>query len=95
MLRRQIASAIHIVVQVSRLVGGSRKITRISEITGMEGDIISMHDIFEFQQTGIDENRCAVGHFRATGLRPHCIDRLESAGVHVPIELFESRVLDS
>ncbi len=94
-IRRQIASAIHIVVQVSRLVGGSRKITRISEITGMEGDIISMHDIFEFQQTGIDENLCAVGHFRATGLRPHCIARLESAGVHVPIELFESRVLDS
>jgi len=93
-IRRQIASAIHIVVQVSRLVGGARKITRISEITGMEGDIISMHDIFEFQQTGIDEDHCAVGQFRATGLRPHCITRLEAAGIHVPIELFESRVLD-
>ena len=93
-IRRQLASAIHIVVQVSRLVGGARKVVRVSEITGMEGDVISMHDIFEFQQTGLDENRCAVGQFRATGLRPHLINRLEEAGVHVPVELFEGRVLD-
>jgi pilus assembly protein CpaF len=93
-IRRQIASAIHVVVQVSRLVGGARKVTRISEITGMEGDMISMHDLFEYRQTGIDENRCAVGHYLATGLRPHCIDRLESAGIQLPAELFEHRVLD-
>jgi pilus assembly protein CpaF len=93
-IRKQIASAIHIVVQVARLIGGSRKVIKISEITGMEGDVISMHDIFEFRQTGIDENRCAVGNYYATGLRPHCIDRLEAAGVFVPIELFEGRILD-
>jgi pilus assembly protein CpaF len=94
-IRRQIASAIQIVVQVSRLVGGARKIVKISEITGMEGDVISMHDIFEFRQFGLDENRCAIGEFTATGIRPHCLDRLDSAGVHVPVELFERRVLDS
>jgi pilus assembly protein CpaF len=93
-IRRQIASAIHIVVQVARLVGGARKVTRVSEITGMEGDMISMHDIFTYRQTGLDENRCAVGNFCATGLRPHCLDRLESAGIHVPIEMFEGRVLE-
>ncbi len=92
-IRRQIAAAINIVVQVSRLVGGARKVVKISEITGMEGDVISMHDIFEFRQFGLDENRCAFGEFNATGLRPHCLDRLDSAGVHVPVELFERRVL--
>lgn len=93
-IRRQIASAIHLVVQVSRLVGGARKVTRVSEITGMEGDMISMHDVFAFRQTGLDENRCARGNYVATGLRPHCLDRLDAAGVHVPIELFEGRILD-
>jgi pilus assembly protein CpaF len=93
-IRKQIASAIHLVVQVARLVGGARKVVKISEITGMEGDIISMHDIFEYRQTGIDENRCAVGQYYATGLRPHCLDRLEAAGVFLPIELFEGRVLN-
>ena len=92
-IRKQIASAIHLVVQVARLVGGARKVIKISEITGMEGDVISMHDIFEFRQTGIDDNRCAVGRYYATGLRPHCLDRLEAAGVFLPIELFEGRVL--
>ena len=92
-IRRQIASAIHVVVQVSRLVGGARKVVRISEITGMEGEIISMHDIFEFQQTGLNEERRAVGHFHATGIRPNLLARLELAGVFVPVQLFEERVL--
>ena len=89
-IRRQIASAIHLVVQVSRLVGGARKVVKISEITGMEGDIISMHDIFEYRQTGLDDNHCAVGHYCATGIRPHILDRLTASGVYVPVELFEA-----
>jgi pilus assembly protein CpaF len=93
-IRRQIASAIHIVVQVARLVGGARKVIRISEITGMEGDVISMHDIFEFKQTGLDERRRAIGQFSSTGLRPACLERLESAGEHVPVEMFRRRILD-
>ena len=66
-IRRQIASAINIVVQAVRLTGGVRKVTAISEITGMEGDVISMHDIFRFVQTGLDENGVAVGYFESTG----------------------------
>src|SRR6476646_1368227 len=58
-IRRQVASAIHIIVQVSRLMGGARKIVKVSEITGMEGEVLSMHDIFEFQQTGVDSERRA------------------------------------
>jgi pilus assembly protein CpaF len=92
-IRRQISSAIHIVVQASRLTGGPRKITRISEITGMEGDVLTMHDIFTFTQTGLDENRVAQGFFAATGIRPHFLDRLESCGLSLPVEMFEERML--
>jgi pilus assembly protein CpaF len=92
-IRKQIASAIHIVLQVSRLMGGVRKITRISEITGMEGDMISMHDLFEFKQTGLDENRVAKGMFLATGIRPVLMERLEANGVTVPVDMFEKRIL--
>ena len=88
-IRRQVASAIHIVVQVSRLMGGARKIVKVSEITGMEGEVLSMHDIFEFQQTGVDAQRRAQGRFVATGLRPQCLSRLEACGVSVPPEVFE------
>ena len=92
-IRRQIATAINIVVQVARLMGGRRRVIKISEITGMEGDVITMHDIFEFRQTGVDENRRAVGDFLATGLRPSCLSRLESAGIRLATEFFEKRVL--
>ena len=69
-IRRQISSAIQIVVQAARLSGGARKIIKISEIVGMEGDVISMHDIFVFKQTGVDDDRVAQGYFYATGSRP-------------------------
>ncbi len=92
-IRRQIASAVEIVVQASRLNGGVRKITQISEITGMEGDVISMHDIFKFKQTGLDENGAAVGDFYATGVRPQCLDKLESCGIHLPADMFEHSLL--
>jgi pilus assembly protein CpaF len=88
-IRRQIASAVEIVVQASRLAGGVRKITQISEITGMEGEIISMHDIFTFKQTGLDENGAAVGQFYATGVRPHCLEKLEASGIQLPFDMFE------
>ena len=93
-MRRQITSAIHIVIQLSRLSGGPRKLVKVSEITGMEGEIISMHDLFLFKQSGVDANRVAQGYFCATGIRPRCLDRLESAGVHLPFELFEPRILN-
>ena len=93
-IRRQIASAINLIVQVARLPGGVRKIIKISEITGMEGDVISMHDIFGFRQTGVDDDRVAQGHFFSTGIRPQCLERLEIAGAGLPIAMFERSVLN-
>lgn len=92
-IRRQIASAVNIVVQAVRLTGGPRKITRISEITGMEGDIITMHDLFKFEQTGVNHDRVAEGFYSACGVRPNCLDRINSCGISMSPELFESRIL--
>jgi len=92
-IRKQVASTINIVVQAARLIGGLRKIIKISEITGMEGDVISMQDIFEFKQTGLDENRVAQGHFEANGIRPACLAKLQACGIPVPVDIFERRVL--
>jgi pilus assembly protein CpaF len=92
--RRQIASAIHIVVQAARLTGGLRKIVKISEVTGIENDVIAMHDLFGFKQTGVDENRNAKGHFYITGIRPHCLDRLAAAGVGLPVQMFERQIYE-
>jgi pilus assembly protein CpaF len=90
--RRQIASAIHVVVQVARLTGGLRKIIKISEVTGIETDVIAMHDLFGFKQTGVDENQNAKGHFYISGIRPHCLERLAAAGVGLPVEMFERQI---
>jgi pilus assembly protein CpaF len=92
-IRRQIASAIQIVVQASRLIGGARKIIKVSEITGMEGDVISMHDLFVFKQTGVDDDGVAQGYFNATGIRPKLLEKLEAAGIRLPVEMFERRML--
>lgn len=94
-IRRQIASAIHIVVQVSRLVGGARKVIKISEVTGMEGDNLVMHDIFAFKQTGVDAQRRALGYFHANGIRPQCMERLAAWGMTIPPEMFERRMLET
>jgi pilus assembly protein CpaF len=92
-IHRQIASAIQIVVQTTRLTGGLRKIVQISEITGRADDNVAMHDIFAFEQTGVDERRTAQGHFVATGIRPNCLERLMSAGFRLPAGMFERRRL--
>jgi pilus assembly protein CpaF len=92
-IRRQIASAVQIIIQAARLSGGPRKITKISEITGMEGDIISMQDIFVFKQSGVDDAGKAQGRFMATGIRPNLLDKLIGAGIRLPQSLFEARVL--
>jgi pilus assembly protein CpaF len=92
-IRNQISSAIDIVVQVSRLVGGRRKVVKISEITGIQTDVVMMHDIFEYVQTGVDEDRNAVGHFEATGLRPECLEKLTVHGISLPVNLFDPRRL--
>ncbi|MGO8792459.1 MAG: CpaF family protein [Terriglobia bacterium] len=88
--RRQIASALDLVVQVSRLSDGTRKVTSISEITGVEGDIISMQEIFTFRKTGLAENGTVLGEFVATGIRPRLSERLAASGVNLPPSMFES-----
>ena len=90
---KQIASAINIIIQVTRLTDGSRRVTSISEITGMEQDVITMQDIFTFQQTGINPAGQVVGRFRATGIRPKCADRLNTAGVPLPMDMFSHEQL--
>jgi pilus assembly protein CpaF len=92
-IRRQVASAIQVVVQVSRLPGGARKIVKVSEVLGVEGDNYAMQDLFVFKQTGVDEQRRAHGCFHASGLRPHYFDRLVASGVALSMEMFERRIL--
>jgi len=87
-VRRQIASGLEIVLQLARLPDGKRRILSVSEITGMEGDIITMQDIFVFKQRGRSEAGDVLGDFVATGIRPHCIERLAHAGVHLTPETF-------
>ena len=87
-IRSQIASAVDIVVQIARMRDGSRKIINISEITGMEGDIITMQDLFRFEQQGIDSDGRLRGEFVSEGLRPLCSEKLELNGIHLPIDLF-------
>ncbi len=88
-MRQQIAAAIQVVVQQTRLSDGSRKVTSISEITGMEGDVITMQEIFAFEKTGINQDGKVTGRFRATGVRPKCCERLRAAGIHLPAVMFE------
>ncbi|HEX4055826.1 MAG TPA: CpaF family protein [Tepidisphaeraceae bacterium] len=94
-LRHQIASALQIVVQATRLTGGKRKVTRVTEITGMEGDGIQAHDIFQYEQTGVDGNGQAIGCFTVCGIRPRCCDKIESRGVPLPAELFQRRKIEA
>jgi pilus assembly protein CpaF len=84
-------SAVQIVVQVARLPGGARKVIKVSEITGMEGETITMHDLFVFKQTGVDGEGMVQGIYQVTGIRPKCLERLAAAGAALPVELFERR----
>ncbi len=88
-MRQQISSAIGVVVQVARLPDGKRKVMSITEITGMEGDVITTQEIFAFRQTGTDEKGAVVGHFCATGVRPRFVERLRNFGIEVPENLFD------
>jgi len=90
-VRHQIASAIHAVVQVARLSDGTRKVTSVSEVTGMDTESITMQDIFVFDRRGIDENGKVRGAFRATGVRPQFAERLANAGTRLRPALFESK----
>jgi len=90
-VRQQVASAINLVVQVTRMADGTRKVTSISEITGMEQDVITMQEIFAFNKTGVAPDGRVIGHFRATGVRPKCSEALATTGCQLPMEMFEHR----
>jgi pilus assembly protein CpaF len=92
-MRQQISSAVDLIIQANRLQGGPRKITSITEVMGMEQDMIIMQDIFRYKQLGIDQNGRSYGQFEATGVRPSFVPRLEASGIKLPTNLFTERVL--
>jgi pilus assembly protein CpaF len=88
-VRQQISSAIEVVVQIARMSDGTRKVTAVSEITGMEGEMITMQDLFVFDKTGVRPDGMVCGRFRATGIRPKVAERLAASGMRLPAEMFE------
>ena len=88
-VRQQISSAIDLVIQVTRLADGSRRITAITEIIGMEGEVITMQDLFLFEKTSVRADGRVAGRFRATGIRPKCSEQLAASGVQLPADMFE------
>ena len=87
--RAQISSAIGVIIQVNRLTDGRRKVSSISELTGMEGDVITMQEVFTYRQTGVDSDGTVKGYFQATGVRPKFCDRLKAFGVTLPDSTFD------
>jgi len=92
-MRQQISSAVDLIIQANRLQGGPRKVTSITEVMGMEQDMIVMQETFKFKQLGIDQNGRSHGQFEATGVRPSFVSRLETSGIKLPSNLFQERVL--
>lgn len=92
-IRQQIAGAVDVIVQASRLQGGPRRVTHITEIVGMEQDTVVMQDIYRFVQEGVDESGKAHGYFECTGVRPTFMSRLESAGIRLPASAFRQRIM--
>ena len=88
-IRQQVASALEVVVQIARLSDGTRKVTAITEITGMERDVITMQDLFVFEKSGLDDEGRVRGRFRATGIRPKCSERIAACGIQLPAQMFE------
>ena len=86
-IREQIASAVDLIVHVERLRDGSRKLVNITEVAGMEGDVVTLTDLFVFEQSGFEEGK-VLGRLRPTGLRPKFMDKLEAAGIHLPPQIF-------
>jgi len=91
-IREQISSAIDLIIQQNRLRDGSRRITHLTEVQGMEGEVIILQDLYLFHQTGVEPDGTVKGSFQATGIRPRCIERLEAEGINLPPEIFEPSV---
>jgi pilus assembly protein CpaF len=91
-IREQVSSAIHLIIQIARMSDGSRMVTTVSEVAGMEGDVVTMQDIFRFEQHGLDSEGKIRGVFRSTGIRPRFAERFESQGITMPIGIFSGAV---
>jgi len=89
-VRKQTASAISLIVQVARFTDGTRRITHITEITGMESDVVSLQDIFVFEKQGMTPEGKVIGNFVSTGIRPKFAERLKAAGFELPSEMFDN-----
>ena len=87
-MRAQIASAIHVIIQIRRFADGRRRLTSLSEITGMEGDIITMQEVFRFERSGVDPDGTVRGAHGATGIRPQIVEHLLACGQSVPVHIF-------
>ena len=92
-VRGQIASGIQLVLQLQRMADGRRRVTSVAEITGLEGDVIQMQEIFQFVREGVDEGGTILGRFRATGIRPKLLAELRAQGVDMPAHLFDARTV--
>jgi pilus assembly protein CpaF len=91
-IRQQVASAVHILVQVSRLSDGTRRVMNITEVTGIETDVVTLQDIFVFEKRGLGPDGKVVGRFAATGILPKFNEKLLAAGIRLPVELFDEVV---
>jgi pilus assembly protein CpaF len=87
-IREQMQSAIHVVIQIARFPDGTRKVTAVSEVSGMEGQIVTMQDLFRFEQTGVDSDGRILGDLRTTGIRPRFAEKFAASGIHLPNDLF-------
>lgn len=90
-IREQIASALNVILQLSRMSDGTRKVVTVSEVTGMEGDVVVMQDIFVFEKRGVDRDGKVLGEYRATGVRPKFLDAVHAAGIHLGANVFAYR----
>jgi pilus assembly protein CpaF len=91
-IRQQVASAVNLLVQASRLSDGSRRVTSITEVTGMEGEVVTLQDIFVFEKRGLSPEGNVIGRFAATGIRPKFYERLLAAGIRLSADLFDEMV---
>jgi pilus assembly protein CpaF len=87
-IREQMQSAIHVIIQIARFPDGTRKVTAVSEVSGMEGQVVTMQDLFRFEQTGVDTDGRILGELRTTGIRPRFAEKFEVSGIHLPTDLF-------
>jgi len=90
-IREQMSSSLNVIIQVARLSDGTRRVVKVAEITGMEGDVIAMQDIFLFERQGVDQEGKVLGMFRATGVRPKFADMMSAAGIHLTTDMFANR----